>query len=82
MSHTFKVVHLDTFRTTKIKLGLDHYQVRSATSLDRFWTVLAFACTFLLYHSEGSDILHYSGKRCDATIIIFKRNGSICVLIF
>ena len=53
MSHTFKVAQLDTFRTTKIKLGLDHYQVRSATSLDRFWTVLAFACTFLLYHSEG-----------------------------
>ncbi|GGH70877.1 hypothetical protein GCM10008014_55760 [Paenibacillus silvae] len=29
-------------RTAKMKLGLDRYQVRSATSLDRFWALLAF----------------------------------------
>ncbi|MBB6024956.1 hypothetical protein HNR77_006108, partial [Paenibacillus sp. JGP012] len=42
------------FRTAKMKLGLDRYQVRSATSLDRFWALLAFACTCLLYHCQGN----------------------------
>lgn len=48
------------FRTAKVQLAMDRYQVRSTQAIDRYLTLLMFAALCCKYGSQGSliDGLH------------------------
>lgn len=49
------------FRTAKVQLAMDRYQVRSTQAIDRYLTLLMFSALYCQYDSQGSlnDGLHH-----------------------
>lgn len=49
------------FRTAKVQLAMDRYQVRSTQAIDRYLTLLMSSALYCQYDSQGSlnDGLHY-----------------------
>ncbi|MBG9791697.1 transposase [Paenibacillus dendritiformis] len=41
------------FRTAKVHLGLDRYQVRSTKAIDRYWALLSFVSMCCIYSGQG-----------------------------
>lgn len=51
------------FRTAKVQLSMDRYQIRSVKAIDRYLTLLLFAALCCAYHSHGSLIDGIYGYR-------------------
>lgn len=59
------------FRTAKVHLGLDRYQVRSVKSIDRYWALLLFAsfcCTYCGCNSLIDGLHQYRKQKKDCWI--------------